>query len=209
MPTVSKDFIKDVFAAATAELQKAGWAKKRPNIFAEDLSDDAYGRVGLNKAIGRGNGVLEINPIVGVGSHRLEKFVAELLGQKFQPYVGAAIGCNVGYLMPEKRYRPWLFRELDDWKAPVADMVAAIDVFGRPFILKNAELAALYASMKNSKLGGPHDQYRIPAACVILGKNLEAATFLDAQLAEIGSRDDMDAQLFKRFATRLRQSCGP
>jgi len=75
MATISKDFIKNVFDVATLELGKAGWAKRKPDIFSVDLSDDVYGRVGLNKAIGRGNGVLEINPIVGVGSHQLEKLV--------------------------------------------------------------------------------------------------------------------------------------
>jgi len=134
--------------------------------------------------------------------------VAELLAQKFQPYVGAAIGSNVGYLSPEKKYRPWLFRENDEVATPVADMVATIERFGRPFVLGNMRLADLYESMRNAKLGGPHDQYRIPVACVLLGKNQEAETFLETKLAEIGSRDDLDTEWFRMFATKLRAKVG-
>ena len=63
----SKEFIKAVFDATAAEFRKAGWTMHSSNIFAVDLSPDAYGCIGLNKAIGRGEGILEINPVVSVG----------------------------------------------------------------------------------------------------------------------------------------------
>jgi hypothetical protein len=205
MATASIGFIKRVFQLADAEFRKAGWTKRKHG-FSVDLSEDIYGRVGLNKAIGRGNGILEINPIVGVGSHKLEKLVMELLGLKFQPYVGAAIGRNVGYLMPEKKYRPWLFCEEDNCEALVADMVATVQEFGRPFMQEHMGLSALCEAMRHSRLGGPLDQYRIPAAYVLLGKNAEAEAFLEAKLKEMGSRNDMDAEWFRRFAAKLREA---
>jgi hypothetical protein len=67
--TISKALIKRVFDLAHAEFLGAGWTKLESGIFSFDLSEDSYGCVGLNKVIGR-NGILEINPIVGVGSHK-------------------------------------------------------------------------------------------------------------------------------------------
>lgn len=204
MVTPSKVFIKRVFELADTEFRKAGWTKRKPDVFSFDLSGDIYGRVGLNKAVGRGDGILEINPIVGVGSHKLEKLVMELLGQDVQPYIGAAIGRNIGYLTPEKKYRPWLFREEENCGALLADMVANVQTFGCPFMREHMDLSALREAMMHSRLGGPHDQYRIPAASVLLGKNSEAEMFLEAKLTEIGSRNDMDAEWFRNFATKLR-----
>ena len=209
MDTASKGLIRRVFELADVEFQQTGWTRRKPDAFSLDLSGDIYGRVGLNKAVGRGKGILEINPIIGVGSHELEKFVMTLLDQKFHPYAVAAIGRNLGYLMPEKKYRPWLFREEDDCEALVADMVAAVQTFGRPFMQEHMELTDLYEAMRDSKFGGPHDQYRIPAASVLLGRNVEAEAFLETKLKEIGNRNDMDAEWFRRFAARMREAFKP
>ncbi len=206
--TISKQFIKAVFEVATVEFCKAGWTKLKSNVFAVDLSPDAYGCVSLNKAIGRGEGILEINPIVGVGNHKVEKLVAELMGLKFQPYATAAIGANVGYLMPEKKYRPWLFRESDDWRPLVAEMAAVVEKFARPYMQQNTELATLYSMLLNSKRGTPPEQgdYRIAVASLLLGKRAEAESFVDAKLREIGNRTDAAAEWFRSFATKLRES---
>jgi hypothetical protein len=205
MATVSKEFITRVLEIAAAEFCKAGWTKRK-NGFSLDLSEDIYGVVGLNKAIGRGNGILEINPVVGVGSQKLEKLWLELLGQKFRPYVGAAIGRNVGYLMHGKTYKSWLFHQEANCEAVVADMVATVQEYGPPFMQQHMQLSALCEAMKHAKVSGPHDQYRIPVACVLLGKNAEAETFLEVKLKEMGGRNDRDAESFRSFAVKLRET---
>ncbi len=204
---VSIEFIKSVFKVLTVEFREAGWTKHKPNMFAVDLSPDAYGCVGLNKAIGGGEGIVEINPVIGVGNHQMEKLIAELTAQKFQPYTTAAIGTNVGYLMPENGYRPWLFQERDHWRPLAADLVATVERFGQAFMHQNRELAALYSTLRNSKRGTPPNyiDYRIPIACVLLGNRAEAEEFVDARLREIGNRTDAGAEGFRRFATRLRE----
>lgn len=206
MAVASKQLIKSVFGLADAEFRKAGWTRRKPGIFSLGLSEDIYGRVGLNRAIGRGQGILEVNPIVGVGSHKQEKLLMDLLELKFQPYVGAAIGSNVGYLTPERKYRRWLFHEEDDCEALMADMVAAVEEFGRPFIEKHKDLMALCDAMRVSRLGGPYDHYRVPIALVLSGKNAEADAYLEAKLAERRGRNDGEAQWFRKFAARLREA---
>lgn len=106
--------------------------------------------------------------------------MAELLGLKPQQYIPASISTHVGYLMPEKQYLAWLFQEDANCETPVAEMVAGIEKFGRPFMEQHATLATLNHALLNSKRGTPPDQldYRIAAASDLLGKHTEAETFV-------------------------------
>jgi len=88
-------------------------------------------------------------------------------------------------------------------------MVEAVQKFGRPFMQEHFELSTLYEAMRHSRLGGPNDQYRIPAVCVLLGKNAEAETFLEEKLKEIGSRNDIDAEWFRTFAANSVRLLSP
>lgn len=205
--TTSKEFIKAVLDLINVEFQAAGWVKRKPGMFSVNLSADNYGWVGLNMAIGRGNGILEINPMICVGNLKIEKFVAELMGLKFKPYTTAAIGTNVGYLMLERKYRPWLFQKGNDWKPQIVEMVAVVEEFGRQFLEQNLTLEALYETLLKSKRGVPPDplDYRIAVASVLLGKRVEAVAFVNARLREIGARNDEAAEWFRKFATKLRE----
>jgi hypothetical protein len=202
MMAAPKEFSKIILALVGAKLGSHGWAARKPGMFSLDLSTDVYGWIGLNKAVGRGREILEINPIVGVGSHKMERLVMELLGQKFQPYVGIAIGKNVGYLSPEKKYKPWLFHAGENPEPLVADMVANIQTFGLPYIQAHVQLSILGQAVRD--MGGPLDKYHIPATYVLLGENGEAEKFLVATLDKIGDRTDADANLFRNFASKLR-----
>ncbi len=204
--TVSKDFVSHVFALAAEQLARVGFQKRKADIFTVAVNEEVVGWLGLNKALYRG-GVLQINPVVGVRHQKLESRVAELLGQKPHQYIPASISTNVGYLMPEKKYVAWSFQEDANCEAPVAEMVAAIEKFGRPFMEQHAALATLNHALLNSKRSTPPDQldYRIAAASDLLGKHREAETFVDAKLREIGNRNDEAAELFRKFATKLRE----
>lgn len=204
--TVPIGLIKDVSADATRALTTAGWEKRKAG-FSLDLRDKLYGFLGLNKAVGRGTDeYLEINPIVGVGSHDLEKLVAKSVGRKWQPYEGAAIASNIGYLTPEKKYRSWIFQAGDSITAQIDDMVSTIEKYGRPFIMKHADLSALVDGMGNGGLGGPFDQLRIPAALVLLNQPDKAESYLEKELTSLGDRRDANAEIIRQFASKLRQS---
>src|SRR5207244_11481528 len=117
---------------------------------------------GLNIATqGRGPCVLEINPVVGVRHQELERLVSEPSGIKAHEYIPPSIGTNGGYLMPEKKYKPWLFQERGEYEALVAGMVSTVEKFGRPFMERDAELSILYETMR--ELGVADDfNYRLP-----------------------------------------------
>lgn len=201
---VSKDFESHVFSLVAEQLARAGFQKRKADIFTVTLNDEAVGWLGLNKAIYRG-GVLQLNPVVGIRNQRLESRVAELLGQMPHQYVPSSISINIGYLMPERKYATWSFQEGADHRGVVAEMVATIVKFGRPFMEHNATLATLYEALLSSKRGTPPDQldYRIAVASDLLGKHTEKKLFVEAKLREIGDRHDEAAEWFRRFATKL------
>lgn len=200
-----KQFIKLFFEIARTELCKLGWVKRLPSVFSLHLYEDMYGTVGLNKSVYSSEGIFEINPVIGVGSYQLEKFVAGLMETNFKPYTTAAIGTSIGYLMHEKEYRAWLLRQEDDYPTLIAEMTTTIDKFCRPVVLRHYGLLDLYDTMQHSGLGVSHQlDFRIPAACALLGKREEAERFLNAKLREMESRTDMAADFYRKFAANLR-----
>jgi hypothetical protein len=107
--------------------------------------------------------------------------------------------------MPGKKYAAWSFQEGNNCEPSVAEMVAAVEGFARPFMEQNSTLTTLYNTLLNSKRGTPPDQldYRIAIAAVLLGRPAEAQAFVDTKLREIGNRTDEAAEWFRKFATKL------
>lgn len=159
--TVSKDFVSHVLTLAAEQLARIDFQKRKADIFTVAVNEEIVGWLGLNTAPYRG-GVLQINPVVGVRHQKLESRVAELLEQKPHKYVPASISTNLGYLMPERKYAAWSFQEDANCEAPVAEMVAAIEKFGRPFMQQNSTLPAISTALFNSKRGTPPRPTRLP-----------------------------------------------
>ena len=189
---------------AAEKLAVGGFKKRKLGIFTLGLNTEIIGWLGLNTAHYQ-DGVA-INPVVGVRHQKLERLIAELLDMKPSEYIPGSFGRPVGYLMPQKEYASWSFREGDDCEPLVGEMVSAVEKFGRPFMEQNSTLATLYNTLLKSKRGTPPDQldFRIAVASVLLGKREEAETFVDAKLREMGNRNDAAAELFRKFAKKLR-----
>ncbi|MCZ6679047.1 MAG: hypothetical protein O7E52_17575 [Candidatus Poribacteria bacterium] len=207
MATVSRQLISEVMDTAQRELRKSGMRKRKGGIYTCQLNQETLGWVGLNRAVGRGDGLLEINPVIGVRHQPLERILADIRGEKFHDYIPPSIGVHLGYLMPQKEYTPWLFAEDRDNAAFVKNMVAAIMEYGQPFMETNSILDALCETMHHSGFGVP-DQlaYRLPVAYFILSKITLAEAFLTDQLVALGNRTDLAAQCYRKFATKLVQS---
>src|SRR5690242_10447195 len=87
-----------------------GFRKRAGQVLTAELAPDVLGWIGLNRATKhRAPGEVEINPVVGVRHQAVERLVAELLGIKFHAYVPPTVCTPLGYLLPEARFRSWLF----------------------------------------------------------------------------------------------------
>jgi len=202
-----EQFMKEVFGLLQQRLESLGFRKRRNQIFSLSVSEDVLGIVGLNKATrGRGPGVLEINPVIGVQNRRVGQLVAELSGEKFEetgPFLAQA---NVGYLSPASKYHPFLFTETEPAGELADQLLEAVRMYGLPFIRSNEPLPALLHTMRSTRFASPFNTvYGIPVALYLLGKNSEADAFLNDELAKLGSQTNPGAQHYRNFASHLRE----
>ena len=153
--------------------------------------------------MGRSDGLLEINPVVGVRHQAVERLVAELKGEKFHAYIPPTISLHVGYLMPEKRYHPWLFSESN--VAETADaLVSAVETYGVAFMKQHSVLDALAGLMASGEVGIREQlSYRLPIAYHLLGDDDRARGTLTSALEDLGERRDVAAERFHAFAAAL------
>ncbi|MBY0400386.1 hypothetical protein K2X89_08835 [Myxococcota bacterium] len=195
--------------AALPLLAKIGFRKRAGYVFTLDLAPGVLGWLGLNRATRhRGPGESEVNPVVGVRFQDVERLVAECRGEKFHPYQPPTICSPLGYLMPEKRYLAWVFAP-GRAEAVAADMANAIAMFGIPYMRSVVERAELFRRLQD-RFGFEHQlAYRRPAAAFVAGDSEQARALLDEALAAIGTRTDLVAEEFRRFAESLRSRLSP
>lgn len=206
--SVPQHVVKEGFQVITQELERVGWVKRKTggNIYSTELSVELYGSLGLNNVVHGRQGFVEVNPLIGVGHHELEKIFTQLLDTKWTPYTGTALITNIGYLMPENSYKAWFYKAESDWRELAREMAGAIQEYGRPFLVSNSSLSALCQTMQTTNLGNPHLlECRIPIALLLLGRSMEAERFLEAQLGRIEGQSNPAATMYRSFATRFRE----
>ena len=183
-----------------------GFQKRQSAILTIPLDADSFGWIGLNRATGRGSGVLEINPVVGIRNQAVERLLADLVGEPFNELTPPTLAGNVGYLSPDNRYVAFLFGSFGDVQQSVERLCSMVQNHGLPFCRDNVELLKLVSSMLSTRFGVPEQlNYRIPVACFLAGERLMAMSALDARLDDIGSRADPAALRYRAFAQRLRE----
>jgi hypothetical protein len=197
MVTTSNDFTKAVLREVDQRLHDVGFERRRPRILVRDSGEDVLGTVGLNVAIRRGGGILEINPVVGVRHQQIERLVATLTGDALDEVVPATLAGNVGYLSPQNRYVAFLFAETGEIAPVATQLCGAVATYGLAFIEKVTGLAELVRAMQNARFGIPFvTDYRIPVGLALLGQHEEAQRFLARKIVERGTRSDPEAVRF-------------
>lgn len=201
-----KMHIADVSRAASSLLSDLGFVKHRGDIFTRSVDDGVVGWLGLNRAVARGDGMLEINPVVGVRHQQLERLVATLGGREFHPYIPPTASVHLGYLMPERRYVPWLFSGSQDAERVARQMVSAITDYGLPFIEHNVLLENLVATLESGGASAREQlAYRVPIAYLLIGDVKRSREALDRSVTALGERRDAAAEALRSFAPRLQE----
>jgi hypothetical protein len=199
-------FTKSILALVQQRFITEGFRKRKFGILSIPVSADVLGLVGLNTAThSRGRGVIEINPVVGVRNQRVERLVAELKQKPFDEVSPFTTGVNVGYLSPASRYQTFVFVEGESPEPIAEDLASAVQNYGIPFVRSNIALPSLFETLR-SRFSIPEiAEYRIPVVLHLMGRDTEADAFLDDELSRIASRSDAAAELFRTFATSLRE----
>ncbi len=201
-----KEVRSRVLGVVREELADLGFKKRAGDIFTRDLGPEVLGWIGLNRATKGRPGVLEINPVVGVRHQPTERLLAELRKEKVHPYVPPTLSVHLGYLMPEREYRPWLFPEGKDSEGQTRRMVQAVSGFGVPFMEENSTLERMVATIEASGFGVPEqNHYRLPVMYYLLERRGTAEEYIAKRLSDLGERDDLAARQYRCFAEALRQ----
>jgi ABC-type branched-subunit amino acid transport system ATPase component len=69
---VRSGLVAEAGEAWRAALGSAGFRKRSGDVYTRQVAEDVLGWLGLNRAVNRGDGLLEVNPVVGVRHQVLE-----------------------------------------------------------------------------------------------------------------------------------------
>ncbi|WP_146843993.1 hypothetical protein [Cellulomonas composti] len=201
----SGGLVAEMSAACRERLASAGFQARAGGVFTRAVDGEVLGWLGLNRAVGGGGGLVEVNPVVGVRHQALEALIAELLGAKPHRYVPATLSSSLGYLMPASRYRPWMFGA----EAPVGvvadELVAAVVEYGMPYVQRHGSLTAIVEAMARGEGVREFVAVRLPVGYLLLGEAQRALGALEASESAIAHRQDLAAQRFRGFAAAFRR----
>jgi hypothetical protein len=184
-------------------LTQLGFRKRAGKIFTIDIVDGVLGWLGLNTATEhRRVGKFEVNPVVGVRYEKIERLVTELRGEKFHAYAPPTLSTPLGYLLPECRFRTWVFGPGHTSEAAV-EIIGAISNYGLPFMRLMSQLSELCRELDKDRGHAHQFDYRRPVAWMLAGRPARARQAIDESLSRLGDRSDPAAQELRRFCDAL------
>ncbi|MGH8902482.1 MAG: hypothetical protein ACRDYA_12585 [Egibacteraceae bacterium] len=149
----------------------------------------------------RGDDQLLVNPVLGVRHQAVEREVARLCGERYDPSIPPTISAPLSQLA--RRIGDYLFKEGREQKLDrqVKKMVDTIVAYAFPFFRAHSSLEDLAAALRSGEYGFPHQVvYRLPVALALLGRHAEAQDTVHASLADLGHSQNLAAQRFRAFA---------
>lgn len=201
---VSKGLLPEFLRATRSGLGALGFVKRTEEIFTLPVAEDVLGWLGLPRVIDSRAKRLCVALTVGVRHQTIEGVISSLLQERRHPYIPPTVSTNIGYIMPDDRYKQWCVHDGDDVSPVVRDLVDSVHEFALPFMHHNAQLTQLCSSMHNVRIGIPGQMaYRLPVCCVLLGKPGDAKLAVDTQLAALRGGANPAADRYRKFASAL------
>lgn len=193
--------LRDLLNDARISINSLGFNTRSPKIFTKVIGDNVLGWIGLNTAT-TVKGTIEVNPVIGVRHQSVETLVAELCNSEIHPYIPPTVSGHLGYLMPERRFVPWLFGS--GQSTTVLDLSDAIERWGMPFMLSNSTLDNLRLTLERWPYGvKEYADYRLPVCLFLAGELEEARKYIRVRLESLKGRSDLAAQRYSQFAGSL------
>lgn len=183
----------------TQDLSDLGFKKRQREILTCDLNEESIGWIGLNHGIGEG--IVSINPVIGIRHQPLEKLVAEISGDKFHPYLPPTISTPLGSFLPKNQYPLWEFAEGCDNYKTEKDMIRKIKKCAIPFMRSHATFETMVPLLIEDRLAPSELQVmkRIPAAYYLAGQKKMANKVLKSELKEFAGENHPAAQEYRQY----------
>lgn len=197
--------VREVARISRNRIVDAGFRARAGDIFTRPLGGDVLAWLALNRAVRRHDGLVEVNPVVGVRHQVLEAKVAQLCGDTVHSYIPPTMSISVGYASPEGKYQSWLFGDGRDFEVVAADLLTSVLEFGVPYMEKRSSLEAIVNAMARGEGVGERTVYRLPVGHLLLGDPARAEKEVKIGLTAIAGRDDLAARRYSSFAAALRK----
>ncbi len=205
----TKKLISMITDSAKSSFGAYGFKKRSGQIFTQKISDETIGWLGLNRAVLISDKLIEINPVIGVRHQPTEKLLAEVLEEKFHPYIPPTVSIHLGYVTPKMDYTPWFFPINKNPSKQIDILAEAIKSYGLPFMHSNKELKTLTLATENQGLGIlEQTKYRLPVMHYLLGNKEYANIIINKELKNKEKRKDLAAQYYRKFAKSFKNLLG-
>lgn len=195
------DFGEDLVARIGARLSEGGFKKREPGIFTKELSPDVLGWVGINLTGKKADGLIYVDPIVGVRHQAIEAKWAKLLGDKPHAYLLPTLSTNAGFLGPRKEHKEWGFEEGKDNTSIIARLARFVLSTGLQFMKETSSLPKI---LERTDMMVPDSElFRVPIIHWLQADEEQVRVTLRGEIARTRKRKDKTIEQYRLFAKKL------
>ena len=198
---LSSDFGLDLTSRIGARLAEGGFRKREPEIFTKEIAPDVLGWVKITLTGKKADGLLYVNPIVGVRHQLIEAKWAKLIGEKPHPYLLPTLCTNAGFLGPRREYKEWGFEEGKDNTSIIARLARFVLSTGLQFMKETSSLAKIVEKVE--MMVPDSELFRLPIIHWLEGDEEQVRVTLRGELARTRKRKDKTIEQFRLFAKTL------
>ena len=127
---------------------------------------------------------------------------------KFHAFTPPTLRCSLGYLTPERSYRPWTI-EHSALESQIAEMVGEISKYALPLYENHTQVEDFDSLIGLGMLADDRrTPYRRCAAAMLLGRTSEAVEMAEAAVRAFGEQTNLAWDEFRRFAGNLQAMAG-
>jgi hypothetical protein len=192
MATARRELIDAGLSACRRQLEALGFRRHKPHLFTMPLAPRVLGWVALGTGIHRGDGSMDITPVVGLLHQDVQRVVAICAHLPYHRYYPPTVGTNVGHLTPDRRDLWVVFPPHESVEGPAARVCQPISEYGVPWMREHASLAAIYELLSSRRFpSSPMADFKLPVIAWMLGQA------------------DVARQLLRNELKRIRESGGP
>lgn len=187
-------------------MRSIGWQPRAAGWFTTQIADGFLGVIAVSAAskyCERGTALITLH--VGIRDEASEEVVSRLCGDKDGGYYQRSVLTSIGYLMPECRWREWLITP-DNADAVTSELAGAAAEYAEPYLRRLAsDRTELLDGVWHGRNGGqPWGVCRVVVyQARYLGSD-HALAYLDEEVAGLGSRTDLAADVVREMAPRAR-----
>jgi hypothetical protein len=199
---MKKDPCAEIMATIESHCAKLGFQRRASVYFTRSLNADT---IGVLAFVPNKDEQILVVPSVAVRYQPLERFVAELTGDKFHPYLSGTLACPLGHVPPLQELLWFYFAADEDPTPKLRKMFGIVEQTAIPWMEQHQDLDSFIEDLQSGYRFTNRDslRLRLPAA-YYLRRDFDRARSLVLQgLNEVGHKDGPGPDKYRAFAEAL------